>query len=212
MIRTLSTLSALAFALALLAAPARPAPPEGAPTAEGNAAARLRDLFAREWEHRLREDPLFATSVGRHEWDDRLPSAAPADLERRAAAWRGFLGELDAIDRARLSPPERASAGMLRRQLRDRIADYEMGDDQMPFNADSGFHTDFAQLPDDVPLQTAKDYDHYIARLRAWPRYVGEQIEQMRRGLARGMTVPRAVLDGYEGTISAHVVDDPTKS
>ncbi|HKE42920.1 MAG TPA: DUF885 domain-containing protein, partial [Steroidobacteraceae bacterium] len=55
-------------------------------------------------------------------------------------------------------------------------------------------------------------YDNYIARLRAWPRYVGEQIEQMRRGLARGMTVPRAVLDGYEGTISAHVVDDPAKS
>jgi len=41
---------------------------------------------------------------------------------------------------------------------------------------------------------------------------VAQEIELMRMGIQRGMTVPRAVLDGYETTISAHVVDDPTKS
>ena len=34
----------------------------------------------------------------------------------------------------------------------------------------------------------------------------------MRTGLKRGMTVPRATLEGYEGTITAHVLDDPAKS
>src|SRR4028119_1850555 len=34
----------------------------------------------------------------------------------------------------------------------------------------------------------------------------------MRAVLQRGMTVPRATLDGYEGTMFAHVVDDPAKS
>ena len=46
-------------------------------------AARLWALFDREWEIRLEENPLFATSVGRHEWNDRLPAMRPADLERR---------------------------------------------------------------------------------------------------------------------------------
>ena len=32
---------------------------------------RLHALFDRAWETQLRENPLFATSVGRHEYDDR---------------------------------------------------------------------------------------------------------------------------------------------
>ena len=173
------------IALALLAVPAR-----------GDEAGLLHDLFAREWENRLREDPLLATSVGRNEWNDRLPRVAPADLARQVAATRAFLAELDAIDEAKLPDADRVSAGIFRRQLKDGLADYELGDYQMPFNADSGFHTGFARLPEDVPLLTVKDYDNYVARLRDWPRYVGEQIELMRQGIERGMTVPRAVLDG----------------
>ena len=82
----------------------------------------------------------------------------------------------------------------------------------MPFNADSGFHSGFSRLPEEVPLATVKDYENYISRLRAWPRYVREQIELMRMGLKRGMSVPRETLTGYDKTISAHVVDDPAKS
>ena len=55
---------------------------------------RLAALFEREWELRLAEDPLFATSVGRHEWNDRLPSMRSEDLERRRRAWQGMLDEL----------------------------------------------------------------------------------------------------------------------
>jgi uncharacterized protein (DUF885 family) len=175
-------------------------------------AAKLHGLFDREWEFRLKEDPLFATSVGRHEYDDRLPSATMADLERQVAATKAFLGELQAIDRAQLPAEEQVNYDIFRRQLEDRVADFELGDYQMPINADSGFHTAFSRLPEEVPLATAKDYENYISRLKAWPRYVREQVELMRLGLKRGMTVPRATLEGYDGTISAHVVDDPAKS
>jgi uncharacterized protein (DUF885 family) len=206
--------------LFLLVAPivafaAAPPPKRGAAPAAGamsDEARRLHDLFAREWELRLREDPLYATFVGRHEYDDRLPSVARADLGRQAAAARGFLRELDAIDPAKLSPDDQVSAGIFRRQLEVRVGDFDLGAWQMPFNADSGFHTDFSQLPDQVPLATARDVANYIARLRAWPAYVAQQIDNMRLGIRRGMTVPRAVLDGYEATIASHVVDDPEKS
>jgi uncharacterized protein (DUF885 family) len=174
--------------------------------------AKLHGLFEREWEFRLKEDPTFATSVGRHEYGDRLPSATLADLERQNAANKAMLGELDAIDRSKLPPEEQVNYDIFRRQLENRIAGFELGEDQMPFNADSGFHSGFSRLPEEVPLATVKDYENYISRLKAWPRYVAEQIELMRMGLKRGMTVPRATLDGYEGTITAHVVDDPAKS
>jgi uncharacterized protein (DUF885 family) len=174
--------------------------------------AKLHDLFNREWELRLKEDPLLATAVGRHEYDDRLSSMTLADLERRHAAAKAMLGELAAIDRSKLPPEEQVNADIFRRQLENRVAGFELGDYQMPFNADSGFHTGFARLPEEVPLATVKDYENYLSRLKAWPRFVREEIELMRTGIRRGMTVPRATLDGYEATISAHVLDDPSKS
>src|SRR5687767_13966927 len=51
----------------------------------------LQALIQEAWEFRLREEPLFATSAGDHRYDDRLPSAAPADLERQAAFHRDLL-------------------------------------------------------------------------------------------------------------------------
>jgi len=174
--------------------------------------AKLHALFDTAWEFQLREDPLFATSVGRHEYGDRLPSAAPADLRRQADFARGVLSQLKAIDRAKLPASEGVNYDMFRRQLEDSVAGYELGDYQMPFNADSGFHSSFSRLPKDVPLTTVKDYENYIARLRAWPRYMREQIANMHTGVKRGFTVPRATLEGYDSTIVAHVVDDPSKS
>src|SRR6185295_13722295 len=114
--------------------------------------------------------------------------------------------------RGKLPAEEQVNYDIFRRQLDNDAAGFELGEYQMPFNADSGFHTGFSRLPEEVPLATVKDYENYISRLEAWPRFVREEIELMRMGLQRGMTVPRATLDGYDGTISAHVVDDPAKS
>jgi len=113
-----SSSAALALTLTLCGAPALGA---------GTAAERLHDLFDREWELRLQESPQLATSVGRHEWDDRLAGVAPADVERRAEAARGFLAELDAIGSDTLGEEDRVNAAIFRTQLEDRIASYEFG-------------------------------------------------------------------------------------
>jgi uncharacterized protein (DUF885 family) len=174
--------------------------------------ARLHALFDRAWETQLRENPLFATSVGRHEYDDRMPSVTMADLERRHAHTKAALAELAAIDRAKLPPAEVVNYDIFKQRLEDSSASFDLGDYQVPFNADSGFHSGFSRLPKDVPLATVKDYDNYISRLKAWPRYVREEIALMRIGIKRGMTIPRATLEGYDSTITAHIVDDPAKS
>src|SRR3954454_11209198 len=182
------------------------------PALAADEASRLHDLFKREWEVRLKEDPLLATSVGRHEYDDRLPSATLADLQRQTGEAKAFLAELDAIDRAKLPAIDQVNYDIFKRQLENGIAGFELGDYQMPFNADSGFPSSFSRLPEEVPLATVKDYRNYVSRLRAWPRYVHEQIELMRTGIQRGFTVPRETLNGYDKSISAHMVDDPAKS
>ncbi len=79
-------------------------------------------------------------------------------------------------------------------------------------NADSGFHTELAQLPDQVPLATVQDYENYLSRLRQFPRVFDEWIALMRRGLARGMTPPRVAIAGVDATAAAHAVATPEES
>jgi uncharacterized protein (DUF885 family) len=177
-----------------------------------SAPADFHRLLDEEWEARLREEPLFATSVGDHRHDDRLPSVAPADLQRAADRRRTTLQRLQAIDRAGLDGPDRISYDMLARELRDDLADQEFGAWRLPINADSGFHTGFAELPRYTTFTTTRDYRNYLARLRAFPAYVAQQIANMREGLRTGFTLPRVVLDGYDVSIRTHVVDDPEKS
>ena len=194
-------LAAIAAVLVLAAPPAAP-----------SATAELSAVVAEVWEFRLREDPLLATAVGDGRFGDRLPSMTRDDLARRDRFWRGALDRLRAIDRAALSPADRINRDMLERELLDAVAETDFGTWRLPWNADSGFHTELAQLPGQVPLSTVRDYENYIARLRAMPAYVRQQIALLREGVRTGFTLPRAVLDGYDVTIRAHVVDDPATS
>src|SRR5437016_12804903 len=83
---------------------------------------RLHALFDKSWETRLRESPLYATSVGRHEYDDRLPSLTPADLERRHKQTQANLAELKTIDRSKLPAAEMVSYDMFRRGIENSLA------------------------------------------------------------------------------------------
>src|SRR5258706_8424939 len=102
---------------------------------------RLHALFDRTWETQLKESPLFATSVGRHEYDDRLPSVTMADLERRHAQTKATLAELAGIDRSKLPVAEVVNYDIFKQRLEDLAESFELGDYQGSFNAHSGVHS-----------------------------------------------------------------------
>lgn len=172
----------------------------------------LHELFDEAWDFQLREDPLLATSVGEGAYNDRLPSVSAASQNRRAEYWRGVLGRLAQIDRSALGGEDAISYEMFRRQAGQAVRDVEFRSYELPLTSDWGFHIGFAQLPGSVPLASAADYDNYVERLRAFPALMNEHITNMRSGMARGFTMPRVVLEGYEATIEAQVVDDPIAS
>ena len=179
---------------------------------DAQAKTRLDALLQDAWETEKRENPPFATGTGDHRYDDRLQSVATVDLERRAAAARGYLERLGAIDVKALAPQDRVSYAMLERDLRDDLARHQFRTDRIPITADSGFHTGLSRLPQDMPLATVKDYENYIARLRAIPTFFDQHVEHMREGLKSGFTVARVALAGYDATMRPHAVADPEKS
>jgi uncharacterized protein (DUF885 family) len=196
--RLLPALAALALAL-----------PAAAQQAPGD---RLKQLFADEWEFRLRESPLFATSLGDTRYGHLLDPSGLADIERQTAENRRFLERLRAIPRDSLSPRDRVNYDIFERGKRESVEEYELALHLIPITNREGFHTYFPQLPDDVPLATVQDYENYIARLRAFRGMAGQFTEVMREGIRTGMVLPRASVQGIEAQLQPHVVDDPTRS
>lgn len=180
--------------------------------AEDHGATRFRDLVEREWQDRLQRDPLLATYVGVHDYDDQLPAVGLEEEAAAAAATRAFLAELEGVDPASLDATDRVSYEVFRWVLDERLRNHDVGGHRLRLTSDSGFHSAFARLPQQMRLASVADFDGYLARLRAFPDYVAGQVELLADGLAHGMTLPKVVLEGYEGTIAPHVVDRPEDS
>ncbi|HEY6548403.1 MAG TPA: DUF885 domain-containing protein [Vicinamibacteria bacterium] len=196
----------LAFSAALVAAagPSR--------LLAADAPTELKQILDEAWEFQLREEPLFATRVGDKRYNDRLPSVSPADFERRAAFARQVLARLASLDRGALSPADQINYDMFERTVADDLKELDFKTWRMPLNAEGSFHSGFARLPVTVPLSSTRDYDNYLARLRAFPAYGRQQTENMREGLRSGFVQPKVILQGFEDTITVHLVSDLEKS
>jgi uncharacterized protein (DUF885 family) len=180
--------------------------PGGAPTNT------FHDLLDEVWSFELESAPLTATLTGDDRFNDRLGTVSLEEENRRAQARREYLERLARIDRLALTEQDRITYSILERDLRDRVQEHELGGTLIPFLPDDGFHIAFAQLPSNAPFRNTSDYENYIARLRAFPTWIDGWISVLREGVRNGATTPRVVLEGYEGTMSAHLVDDPQQS
>lgn len=169
-------------------------------------------LLEDSWQNSLREWPLFATRSGEHRYNDRLAKVGVADAKRRAADKQQFLERLRAIPEERLSGADKINYALFKRELEESLADFRFQSYLTPINNRTGFHIDFPELHKDVPLVTTADFENYISRLAAFSDYADGHIELMREGVRAGITVPAVILEGWEDSVTSHIVEDPTNS
>ena len=176
--------------------PPTPAPSASVPAAGDSAGAahRVRALADDYFAAWLREFPISAAFSGVPETpNDRLDDnslAAVREWERREDRW---LAELQAID-ARDLPgrPEEATYGTLRETLeasrRKRVCQAEL----WPLNQQGGWQIYLPVLSQLQPLGTPVLRAQALARWRAAPRFIDTEIANLREGVRRGYTQPRA--------------------
>ena len=138
-------------------------------------------LFEEQYESDLRFSPEFATAIGDYRYNDKLSDESLAENGREHAADISFLAKLKAIATDGFSEQDLLSHELMVRSLQQRADNYEMKNFEMPVNQMSGPHTNLADLPLSVPLDSVKHYEDYIARLHQIPR-VFEQVEEVMRG------------------------------
>ncbi len=169
-------------------------------------------LLDEHWQWSLRENPILATTLGEHAYDRELGDLSLAAMDRRAREAAAFLARADHLDTTRLAPAQRVTRAILRRDLAEMVEGNRFGQRAMLFTTYYGWHTGFADLADNHPFRDRADYDAYLARLGAFPRYNLGAIATTRAALVGGFAQPCAPLVGYERTMSGVFAGPPDSS
>jgi uncharacterized protein (DUF885 family) len=172
----------------------------------------FQQLVDDEWEFRVQFDPLFATLCGDNRFNDRLPHVAPSNYASHLNQLKNFRQRLSQIDRAALPNGEQINFDIFRRLLEDAILEDEFGAYYLPISKAGGFHLEFPELFEFVPLGDARDYENYISRLASFKRMAGEYIELMRAGLEKGFIPVRSTLEGIENALQTQIVSAAEES
>ena len=170
-----------------------------------SADARFTALYTAEWAWRQAQFPGQDDedqSADAH--DDRLPSVDAKSQQARLQYWNQVLAKLAQIPFAQLSPANQVSYEVYKPQIENLAADIRYREYEMPFNSDSQFWSDLGFMANQH-FRNAQEAEHYIARLNDVPRYFDENIVNMRAGLERGFSVPRAVLLGRDVSIATYI-------
>lgn len=174
-----------------------------------NTTEKLHDLFEKAWEYKLKTNPLEATYIGVHKYNDRLPDPSIKAKNNELQRQQAFLDQLKQIDRGVLSEENKLNYDLFKKIKERRIKELENQEYLIPINSFAGFHTVFPQLPDYMPLQSVEGYENYISRLNAFNRFVQQQITVMGEGLDKGFSLPRVIASDIPSMVEPHIVEDP---
>jgi uncharacterized protein (DUF885 family) len=174
-------------------------------------AGKLHALFAESWEWTLDDSPELATRLGDRRGADRWTDRSLASYEARDAHRRAMLDKLARIDRARLSRADQLNYDLFRKEQERAL---ELSSFRLwlaPVNQRGGIQTS-DQIAAMVPFRDAKDFESWIARLRAFPRLVDQTIDLMRLGMKERILWPKVVMDRVPAQLDKQIVDDPEAS
>jgi uncharacterized protein (DUF885 family) len=174
--------------------------------------ADLSKFFAQYFEERLRDEPEFATTVGRHEYDDRWSDLSKQGREQRRAHLQQRFDQLQKLGTQGLSEQDTLSVRLLSFDLRTQLDALDLETFMLRVGQLYGSHTRVYLTIDRMPAFTVKDCENIIARLRAVPAYVDQNIAVLNEAIERGLTQPKIVADLVADQLKAQVAQDAATS
>ncbi len=172
-------------------------------------------LFDEQYETDLRNFPERATAFGDYRYNDRLNDYSLDAIARRHEADESFLKRLEAISTAGFPDQDQLSHDLMIRILQQRSADFDLKEYEMPINTQGGVHTNLADLPLAVPLDSVKHYEDYISRLHRIPAALAQSTDVLRAGMRDKLVPVRFIAEKIpeqcEGIVAADPFLQPTK-
>ena len=183
----------------------------------GSEDAKLRALLDRMFEQRVDDSPRFATSLGmdkdaRAHLKSKLDDNSAAGKAKRLEQARGYVADLKAIDRAKLSGPSKIDLDVVLYSNEQAVRNgdrYKFGDVGGNFSpyVISQRGGAYANIPDFLDSQhriaTVADAEAYLSRLSAFAVAMDNDVARQNADVAAGVIPPDFVCDLSLGQMRA---------
>ncbi len=173
-----------------------------------NTPSPIQTFFAQAFEEQLRDDPELATNVGHHEFDDRWADWSKNGLEQRRAHLQQRLEKLNSFSQSALSPQDRLSARLMAYNLRLQLDAFDLERELFAVGQQNGLHNRVYNTFDRMPARSQHDYENLLARLRAVPAYIDQNIAMLDEAIGRGLVQPRIVVDLVSQQVAGQIAQE----
>ncbi len=169
-------------------------------------AARLHDLFDREWNRNMRENPVRASLIGDRRFNRLWTDLGPEARKRRHEQDIAALSELREIDRSALDDADRVNYDLFERRYRNRIEAWRFNMHLIPVSQRGGIQT-LDETGNRLRMETVSDYDDWLSRLDRVDELMEQTIDLMREGMKVGMLPPGITMKRVPAQIEKQIVD-----
>ncbi len=173
---------------------------------------RLERFYDLSYDLTMLEHPGYATSMGDPRGQGRLEDLSLEGVARRQKAERDSLALINSMDRNSLSEMSRVNYDLLLDTLQRDVRSQQFPSEYLQMTQMSGPQQDLASLLAMMPNTRAAQLESQIERMEAFPAYVDQNIELLRKGLKAGVTPAKITLRDVPQQINNQLVDDATKS
>ncbi|HEV2622722.1 MAG TPA: DUF885 family protein [Frateuria sp.] len=194
-LRPLMLCTALLTAMPLAASARDTASTQVAPADVAARVKALDALLAEQWQHTLENSPEFATILGDLRYNDRWSDVSLAHTAAERKVTEDFLRRFEAIDTRGFPDEDALNQRLMVRQLEDSLTSLDFKLNEMPLEQMSGIHLQLAGFVSSIPFDNIREYEDYLARLKAVPRLFDQTVEVARQGLRDGMMPPKYLLE-----------------
>lgn len=174
--------------------------------------AGLQALAERYWQLLRHEFPLNALLAGQPNDEPTMFREGPADAARRAAAAGRLLDGLQHIDPAQLAQADRVTWHLLQRELHDLQQVHQTLSHLKPWLLPGGPEFNAIYFANNSVLASAADARRYVDRLATLGRLFDDVRACMDEAHARGVRLPRVVLQAVCANVRRLADSEPAQS
>jgi uncharacterized protein (DUF885 family) len=171
----------------------------------------LHEFFEAEWNYEMEQSPVRASFMGDRRWNDRWGDQSLEAIRKREEHAKEALTRLKKFDRAQLSPVDQLNYDLFQKDLEMDIEGARFRTYLMPINQRGGIQT-LDEMGERLRFETVKDFEDWIARLRAFPTLMDQHIALMREGAKAKVMWPKIVLERVPAQIDKQLVSKPDDS
>lgn len=177
---------------------------------------RLDRLVEEYFDRQLERNPVYATFIGDHRFDDELPNMlSPEFIAESHALEQEYLDAIRDIDRSALSHDDQLTWDVFKLEREWAVEGERFPDELMPISQFYSIPTFMAIMGSGQsaqPFRNVQDYENWLGRIDDFDVLMRQIETNLDEGIKRGVTLPKIIVERIIPQLDAHVVDDVTQS